>query len=111
MENKSLNVCGSMFLWILFAMLISLSSLSIPQKLILRKNHLILFLIYSNFMPENTNFKLQTDLGLKVKNIEKQKNKININKAKRIKKFSFTFKNKEDRLNINRNENNTERII
>ena len=73
-----------------------------PQK----KSFNLIFDIYSKFMP-----KLQTDLGLKVKNIEKQKNKININKAKRIKKFSFTFKNKEDRLNINRNENNTERII
>ena len=90
---------------------VSFQVFPLPQKLILRKNHLILFLIYSNFMPENTNFKLQTDLGLKLKNIEKQKNKINTNKVKRIKKFSFTFKNKEDRLNINRNENNTERII
>ena len=63
------------------------------------------------FIQISTNFKLQTYLDLKLKNIEKQKNKININKAKRIKKFSFTFKNIEDRLKINRNENNTERII
>ena len=70
-----------------------------PQK----KSFNPIFDIYSNFMPENTNFKLQTDLGLKLKNIEKQKNKININKEKRIKKFSFTFKNKEDKLNVNEN--------
>ena len=83
-----------------------------PQK----KSFNPIFDIYSNFMPEYTNFKLKTDLGLKLKNIEKQKNKININKEKRIKKFSFTFKNKEDKLNVNENktninENNNERII
>ena len=65
-----------------------------PQK----KSFNPIFDIYSNFMPEYTNFKLKTDLGLKLKNIEKQKNKININKEK-----NYKIKNKNINKNLNKN--------